>query len=453
MKNNRSNYIPNTESEQAEMLQLMGRRSLDDLFVDIPAELRLKRELALPMALSELELYGHMKALAQQNISADKYICFMGGGVYDHFIPAVVGQITGRQEFYTAYTPYQAEISQGTLQVIFEYQSMICRLTGMEVANASLYDGATACAEAMLMAHSVNGRTDIVLAGQVNPQYVEVCETYARFRGIRIIQVPGAADTGLVALPALAQAVTENCAAVLVQSPNFWGLIDDLEAIGKIAKSKGALFIAAVDPISLAILEPPASFGADIVVGEGQALGNAMNFGGPGFGFFACKNDYLRKMPGRVVGATTDSRGERGFILTMQAREQHIRREKSTSNICTNQALCALAATVYLSVMGKEGLRQVAELCVQKSHYLHDELLKTGKFAPVFSAPFFKEFALQYTGGKLEALQEAMFQAGFMPGIALTASPGLTNCLLIAVTEKRTKAEMDAYVKKVGEIA
>jgi len=447
-----NNYIPNTKADQQAMLNSMGMNTIEELFADIPAELRLQRELALPAPLSEPELLGYMKALSGQNVNADTHTCFMGGGVYDHFVPSVVSQITGRQEFYTAYTPYQAEMSQGTLQAIFEFQCMISRLTGMDVANASLYDGATACAEAMLLANAVNGRPNLVIAGQVNPQYIEVCETYAKFRDIKLVQVPFAAATGAVCLESLAQAITDECAAVLVQSPNYFGLLEDLAEIGKLAQSKGALFITAVDPISLGLLTPPAAFGADIVVGEGQGLGNPMNFGGPGFGFFACKSAYMRKIPGRVVGLTADAQGQRGFILTLQAREQHIRREKSTSNICTNQALCALAGTVYMSAMGKQGLQKVAHLCLQKAHYMYDELLKTGKFAPVFSAPFFKEFVLKYTGGKLEELHAAMLAAGFMPGADLTASLGLENCLMIAVTEKRTKAEIDAYVKKVGEV-
>jgi glycine dehydrogenase subunit 1 len=377
----------------------------------------------------------------------------MGGGIYDHFIPAVVGQLTGRQEFYTAYTPYQAEISQGTLQAIFEFQTMISRLSGMDVANASLYDGATACAEAMLMATAVSGRNKVVFAGQVHPQYIEVCETYARFRGVKVVAVPFAAPTGTADLACLQEAVAEDTAAVIVQSPNFFGVLEDLDAIGKIAKSAGALFVTAVDPFSLAILEPPAAYGADIVVGEVQGLGNPMNFGGPGFGFFACKNAYLRKMPGRVVGETTDSKGGRGFILTLQAREQHIRREKSTSNICTNQALCALAATIYLSAMGKQGIPEVARLCLQKSHYMYEELLKTGKFVPQFTTPFFKEFTLKYQGADLSGFINTMLAAGFMPGIDLKPITGLKDCLLIAVTEKRSKAEIDAYVEKAGEIA
>ena len=459
-----NNYISNTIAEQEEMLRVLGVDSIDGLFGDIPGELRLKSGLGLPDAMSEPELHSHMKAIAGQNISCDTHVCFMGGGIYDHFIPSVIHQIAGRQEFYTAYTPYQAEISQGTLQTIFEYQSMICRLTGMDVSNASLYDCATACAEAMVMANSINGRTDVVLAGQLNPQYMKVCETYSKYRGFNIIKLNCDPQTGAVPLESLAAAVTDNCAAVFVQNPNFFGIFEDLEMLGKAAKRHDALFVAVVDPISLGILEPPAAFGADIVVGEGQALGNPMNFGGPGFGFFACKKEYMRKMPGRIAGLTTDTNGKRGFILTLQAREQHIRREKATSNICTNQALCALMATVYMSAMGKTGIKKVASLCVQKSHYMFDKLIETGKFEKRFTAPFFKEFVLKYTGGDIEALHSALLSAGFMPGITLAPSgnprrndgtgngnmgsggSGLEGCLLIAVTEKRTKAEIDAYV-------
>ena len=448
-QNNHNNYISNTTAEQNEMLKLMGLDNIEDLFSDIPDELKLKRELSLPASMNEPELYRHMKNIAGQNISADSHVCFMGGGIYDHFIPAVVSHVTGRQEFYSAYTPYQAEISQGTLQAIFEYQSMICRLTDMDISNASLYDGATACAEAMLMAHNTNGRTEIVIAGLINPQYIQVCETYAKYRGIKIIRVPFDVEKGTVSIQTLEQAVTDNCAAVIVQTPNFFGLIENLEEINKIAKKKNALFITAVDPISLGILEPPASFGADIVVGEGQALGNSMNFGGPGFGFFACRNEYMRKMPGRIVGATVDSNNKRGFILTLQAREQHIRREKAFSNICSNQALCALAATVYMSVMGKEGFKKVADLCLQKSHYMYNKLIDTGKFKPKFTAPFFKEFILEYTGD-IKILNKFMLQAGFMPGIDVYIER--KNCILIAVTEKRTKSEIDEYIKKVGEL-
>ena len=453
-------YTPHTAQERDEMLRVIGVDSIDALFADIPERLRLQENLKLPSPMSEPELISHMNALARENISGATHVCFMGGGAYDHFIPAAVGQLAGRQEFYTAYTPYQAEMSQGTLQSIFEYQSMICELTGMDLSNASMYDGASACAEAMLMAHGVNDRTEIVIAGQVNPQYIEVCETYARFRGISVIRAPYDAKTGTASIEALASLITDNCAGVIAQSPNFFGLLEDLGAINQAAKAKGALFINVADPVSLAILEPPSSFGADIVVGEGQVLGNTMSFGGPGFGFFACKSDYMRKMPGRIIGQTTDGQGRRGFILTLQAREQHIRREKATSNICSNQALCALAAAMYMSLMGKEGLREVATLCASKSRYMYNELIKTGKFAPVFSAPFFKEFALRYTGGDLGAFISGMTKAGFMPGIDLGGKYGLgadpagaaKGCILIAVTEKRTKAEIDAYVAKAGEI-
>ena len=447
------NYIPNTKKEQEEMLKSMGFVSVDELFADIPQELKLKRKLDLPKAMSEPELYAHMKTLANKNISSNTHICFMGGGNYDHFIPAVVGQIIGRQEFYTAYTPYQAEMSQGTLQAIFEYQSMICRLTGMDISNASVYDAATACAEAMLMSKNITEKTDVIIAGPINPQYIQVCKTYAKYNNIKIITTPFDFGKGTANPADLKNAITDNCAAVIVQSPNFFGLIEDLEEIGKTAKEKGAMFIVCVDPISLGILEPPALFGADIVVGEGQALGNPMNFGGPGFGFFTCKSDYMRKMPGRIVGETTDQNGKRGFVLTLQAREQHIRREKATSNICSNQALCALAATVYMSIMGEHGIKKVADLCLQKSHYMYNKLLETGKFEPKFSSPFFKEFVLKYNGKNLSNFKETMIKSGFLPGIELGHlgySPELKDCILISVTEKRTKEEIDAYVNSAA---
>ena len=418
-----SSYIPNTREEQKEMLRVIGCGSIGELFPDVPDELKLKKDLELPQPLSEQELYTHMKDIANQNAHG---VCFMGGGIYDHFIPAAVGQIIGRQEFYTAYTPYQAEISQGTLQAIFEYQSMICRLTGMEVSNASHYDGGTACAEAMIVAHEVTKRSEVAIVGEINPQYLEVCRTYARYRNISI-----------------ASEITEATAAVIVQNPNYFGAIEDLEAIGKAAKENGAMFIVIADPISLAMLEPP---NADIVVGEGQALGNPMNFGGPGFGFFACRKEYMRKIPGRIVGETTDSEGRRGFVLTLQAREQHIRREKATSNICSNQALCALAATAYMSIMGKEGIKKVAELCLQKAHYMYNQLIGTGKFEKISAAPFFKEFVLKYKGD-VKDFCRVMSENGFLPGIPLE-----DNCILIAVTEKRTRAEIDAYVERAGAI-
>ena len=441
-------YIPITEKEKIEMLEAIGVGDVQELFTDIPEKLKLKGRLNLPVAVSELELYSHMKALASKNISADSHICFMGGGIYDHFIPAVVDQVLSRQEFYTAYTPYQAEISQGTLQAIFEYQTMICQLTGMDVSNASLYDGATACAEAMLLAHAATGRNEIVIAGSINGEYLEVCQTYARFKNLTIHVTPYNTNTGTVDISELAGYVTDNCAAVIVQNPNYFGCIEDLAEIGKIVKAKASLFVTCVDPISLGMFETPASYGADIVVGEGQGMGSPMNFGGPGFGFFACKSEYMRKMPGRIVGKTTDAAGNCGFVLTIQAREQHIRREKATSNICSNQALCALAATVYLGAMGRKGFVEVAQLSASKAHYMFGELIKTGQFEPVFEGEFFKEFTIRYKGD-VDKYMDVMFENGFMPGIRLESHPG---CLLIAVTEKRTKAEIDKYVRKVGEL-
>lgn len=435
------------------MLAKIGLSDMEQLFAEIPEALKLKRPLAIPQGLSEMEVAAAMKALAGGNASAEDKICFLGGGIYDHYIPAAIPQLLLRQEFYTAYTPYQAEMSQGTLQSIFEFQSYIARLTGMDIANASVYDGANACAEAMFMAANATDRDEVILLGAVNPQYAETCKTYARFRDIKLKECPWDSKTGGGDLAALAESLSEETAAVIVQSPNYFGIIEDLAKIGPLVKGKGALLIVAADPISLGLLKPAAEYGADIAVGEGQSLGIPMSFGGPGLGYLACKNELLRKLPGRLVGETTDKEGRRGFVLTIQAREQHIRREKATSNICTNQALCALAAAMYMTFMGKEGLRETAELCLQKSRYLHDALIAGGRFTSVFTGPTFKEFVVRYQGDAVK-FRQTMVEAGFLPGIVLAepANPGLADCLLIAVTEKRTKAEMDAFVKKAGEI-
>lgn len=443
-------YIPNTDKDRAEMLKLIGASDVEALFKDIPANLRLKGDLKIEDGKSEFEVIESLKTLAAKNISADTHVCFNGGGIYDHYIPSIVDHVSGRQEFYTAYTPYQAEMSQGTLQVIFEYQTLISRLTGMDVSNASMYDGASACAEAMIMASGHTDRNEVVILGSLNPEYLETCKTYAGFRDITVKTVGFDKKSGTVSLSELTAAVSENTAAVVVQSPNYFGIIEDIADISAAAKKCGALTVACVDPISIGMLATPGELGADIVVGEGQALGNPMNFGGPGFGFFACKSDYIRKMPGRIVGETTDKDGKRGYVLTMQAREQHIRREKATSNICSNQALCSLRATIYLSTMGKEGFARTAELCFHKSHYMYNELLKTGKFEAVFDGPFFKEFTLKYKGD-VHGFRHRMIDNGFMPGIVLCET-GLDNCIVIAVTEKRTKQQIDEFVRKAGEV-
>jgi len=442
-------YIPNTPQQQTEMLREIGMQRMDDLFAMVPEEVRLSRGLNLPPALSELELSAQMKRMASRNANCENAVCFLGAGAYDHFIPSVVPSLLSRQEFYTAYTPYQPEISQGTLQAIFEFQSMICMLTGMDVANASMYDGASSLAEAALMACRAAGRGEVIVAGSVSPQSREVLDTYAHFRGVTVVTV--GYKGGRVDMDDLAAKLSDKTAAVIVQSPNFFGVIEEMEAIAETAHSHKAALIASCDPISLGLLKAPGLMGADIAVGEAQPLGNPVNFGGPYVGYFAAKEKWLRKMPGRIVGETVDRDGKRGFVLTIQAREQHIRREKATSNICSNEALCALAATMYLSAMGRSGLREVAEQCVNKSRYAYDQLLATGKFEPVFSAPFFREFALRYKGDVAE-LNAKLLKAGILGGYDLSRDYAeLQGGWLVAVTEKRTKGEIDALVREVAK--
>ena len=435
-------YIPNTPEQRSEMLKVIGVRSTGDLFTDIPEKLRLKEGISLPPALSEMELSRLMEGMAADNANAESSVCFLGAGTYDHFIPSVVNHIVLRQEFYTSYTPYQSELSQGTLRVIFEFQTMICALTGMDVANASMYDGATAAAEAALLAAASTKRHEILVSRAVCPDTRNVLATYLPCQNV-VLREFGHRN-GVSDADQLKSLIGPDTAAVLVQNPNFFGSLEDLAAIGDIARSAKALFVVATNPVSLALLEPPASFGADIVVGEGQPLGNGMNFGGPGFGFFAVTEKHMRKLPGRVIGETTDRNGKTGYVLTLQAREQHIRREKATSNICSNQNLCILMATVYMSLLGKNGLREVATQCLQKAHYARETLLKNG-FEPLFDAPFFNEFALR-TEAPAEILNERLAEAGFIGGYGLSRDyPELPGGYLVAVTEKRTKDEIDRF--------
>lgn len=442
-----SRYISNTQEQQLEMLSDIGLSSMEDLFKDIPKEVRLNRNLDLPESLAEMELVKHMGDTAKRNCNLEEYTCFLGAGAYDHFVPSVIDQMLSRQEFYTAYTPYQPEISQGTLQSIFEYQTMICELTGMDVSNASMYDGASALAEAALMACQSVKRQEVLVAKTVHPESREVIDTYSKFRGIRIREVGYL--NGQVDLTDLAAKITPDTAAVIVQSPNFFGIIESLDEIGKLAHQNKSLLVVGVDPISLALLKSPGELGADIVVGEGQALGNPISFGGPYLGFFATKEKLMRKMPGRIVGQTKDKFGNRGFVLTIQTREQHIRREKATSNICSNQALNALTATIYLTLLGKEGLKEVASLCLQKSHYAFDQLIKSGKISPVFTAPFFKEFVVK-SQTPVEKLNSQLLGNGIIGGYPVEkAYPELADGWLVAVTEKRTREEIDNLVRKV----
>lgn len=443
-------YLPNTERDRELMLRAIGVGSVADLFADIPDEVRFRGRLNLPPALSEPELAAHMKRLAARNADADEYACFLGGGAYDHYIPAVVDHVISRSEFYTAYTPYQPEISQGTLQAIFEYQTAICELTGMDVANASVYDGATAVAEAVLMAHATNGRKRIVVSRAVHPDYRQTLKTYVAGLGLEVVETDLLA--GLTSGASLGELVNDDTACVIVQSPNFFGSIEDMAKFADLAHAKGALFVAVVDPISLGLLKPPGEYGADIVCGEGQSLGNPMAFGGPYLGFFATKTELVRRMPGRLVGETVDSRGQRGFVLTLQTREQHIRREKATSNICSNEALCALAALVYLSVMGKRGLKEVAAQSAAKAHYARERIASIPGWSAAFTAPFFKEFVVKAPVDG-ETVQKQLLTKKILGGTDLGRwYPELKNHLLFAVTEKRSRAEIDALVAALEEV-
>ncbi|OGC79821.1 MAG: glycine dehydrogenase (aminomethyl-transferring) [candidate division Zixibacteria bacterium RBG_16_40_9] len=437
-------YNPHTEENRKQMLKEIGVERFEDLIPCVAEEIKLKKPLQLPKKLSELELVTELKKVSEENKNLSEYINFLGAGIYDHFIPAAVDHIISRSEFYTAYTPYQAEVAQGTLQVIYEFQSLICHLTGMDVANASVYDGASAIAEAVLMAYSQTERKKVIIPENLHPYYTEVLYTYNSGLKLKVDSM-GWKD-GLIDLEQLKNKIDDKTAAVVVQSPNFFGLIENLKEIESLVHQEGALLIVACDPISLGILKPPGEFKADIVVGEGQVLGNSMNFGGPLLGFFATKRELIRKMPGRIAAATVDKNGNRGYVLTLQTREQHIRREKATSNICTNQGLLATAACVYLSLLGKNGLRKVAELCVQKSHYAVEQIEKITGFKRRFPAPFFKEFVIQ-TPVPPSKIIKTLLKNKILAGVDLKSFKlGLDDCLLVCVTEKRTKAEIDNLI-------
>jgi glycine dehydrogenase subunit 1 len=441
-------FIINTEREREEMLLAVGVNSFDDLIADIPEEIRLKRTLDILPASDELQVRKLLEGLASANRSTSEYVSYLGGGAYDHFIPVAIKTIASRSEFYTAYTPYQAEVSQGTLQAIYEYQSLVCRLYEMDVTNASMYDGATALAEAVLMAMNVTGRNQVVVAGKLHPYNSSVLKTYLGASGHHAI-IQNVLQDGVGDVAALKELVTESVAAVVVQQPNFYGCLEDVKTIGALAHAKGALFVVSADPLSLGVLAAPGSYGADIAVGEGQPLGNPQNFGGPYLGIFTVKQPLVRKIPGRLVGMTKDRDGEDGFILTLQTREQHIRREKATSNICSNQALNALQAAVYLSLLGKEGLQQVAAQSAQKAHYLAEKIAAIPGFSLKFSTPFFREFVVE-TPMPAAVVVERMLEKKVFAGYDLAAHS--ETGLLVAVTEKRTKEELDAFVASLWEL-
>lgn len=438
-------YIPNSPEERAEMLQHVGLNSADELFDSIPRDLRLSRNLNTPAALSEIELLAGFDRLAEQNRAA-KRTSFLGAGAYQHYIPTVVDHIISRSEFFTAYTPYQPEISQGTLQAIFEFQTLVCQLTGLEVANASMYDGSTALAEAVLMAERVTKRTKVIACGAIHPEYLDVVTTYVQHAGIELARAEFDATSGQTS--DVAGLIDDNTAALVVQSPNFFGCIEDVAALAERAHAAGALLIVAVtEAISLGLLKSPGACGADIVVAEGQSFGVPLSFGGPYVGLFATREKYARQIPGRLVGEAYDKQGRRGFVLTLATREQHIRREKATSNICTNEGLIALAATVYLETMGRRGLQEVAQQCVQKTAYAAKEIAALDGFSVPFSAPRFNEFVVRAPGNAKDLLARLATERNITGGLPLSRYfKERPNEFLVCVTEMNSRADIDALV-------
>ncbi|MGQ9626061.1 MAG: aminomethyl-transferring glycine dehydrogenase subunit GcvPA [Anaerolineae bacterium] len=448
------NYIPHTDSDRQKMLDAIGASSMEEFFEVVPSHLRYP-PLKLPDPLSEMEIIRELEAMSERNASLNRHTCFLGAGAYRHFVPSLVGHVISRNEFYTAYTPYQPEISQGTLQAIFEYQSMICALTGMEVANASHYDGATSMAEAVIMALNVarHMRRKVILSPTIHPEYRATVRTYLRGMGITLAGEQG----GLAGAEPehLKGLLDENTACLIVQNPDFLGRLESPQALSKLSEdvhAAGALFIVAADPISLGLFKPPGEYGADVVVGEGQPLGNPLNFGGPYLGIFACREKYMHKMAGRLIGQTADRQGRRGFVMVLGAREQHIRREKATSNICTNQSLCALGAAVYLATMGKQGLRKVAELCYHKAHYAAEKISSLPGYKLVSKKPFFKEFAIRCPRPVRE-INKSLLEQGIIGGYDLSRDwPELENCMLLCVTEMNTKEEIDRLVEALATL-
>ena len=435
-------YFPHTEDDIRQMLDRIGVESLEDLYSDVPQDVIYREEYDLPDAMSEHEVRQYFEALADQNTSL---FCLCGLGAYDHYSPAVIPHIISRSEFLTAYTPYQPEVSQGTLRYIFEYQSMITELTGMDCSNASMYDGATAAAEAMMMAMAATKKkTRVLLSEGLLPQVVKVVKTYAKFKGIGVTMIPcldGVTSYGSL----LTELAVGDVAGVLVPGINKYGIIEDFTGFADAVHAQKGLFIVYSDPSSLAVIKTPADWGADIACGDSQTLGIPLSYGGPYVGFLACTKDHVRKLPGRIVGATKDVNGKRAYVLTLQAREQHIRREKATSNICSNQSLMALYVTVYMSLMGPKGLREVNALCYGGAHYLHDRLLKTGLFEKAFAMPFLKEFTLK-TKVPAQRIQDALQLIGVFG--AVEVEPGLVN---FCVTEKVSKESVDAIVGYLAE--
>ncbi|MBW8382944.1 MAG: aminomethyl-transferring glycine dehydrogenase subunit GcvPA [Youngiibacter sp.] len=438
-------YLPNTTEDIRQMLEVIGIDSTEKLFGTIPDEVKLGRDLELPQSKSEIEVRREIGKMAGKNLSADDLVCFRGAGSYDRYIPSAVKHIVGRSEFYTAYTPYQPEISQGTLQSVFEYQSMICSLTGMDVSNVSMYDGATSAAEAAILASVHTRRPKVLVSMTVNPMVREVLSSYLKFRNVDLEFV--AEKDGETDSDDLKMKLDGNVAGLIVQYPNFYGIIEDIRGSEEAVHGNKSLLIVSTDPVSLGILTSPGELKADIVVGEAQGLGQNMNFGGPVLGFMTASEKVMRKLPGRIVGETTDVDGKRAFVLTLQAREQHIRREKATSNICSDQTLNSITAAVYMAAMGKEGIREVADQSFKKAHYAYRRLIETGKFRLLHDKPFFSEFAL-VSDRNVEDLNRKLLDKGILGGLDISGhAASHENVMLIAVTENRTKAEIDRLVE------
>jgi glycine dehydrogenase subunit 1 len=444
-----SSYIPNTEGDRARMLDTLGANAVEELFEVIPAEKRYP-SLELPRPLSEMEVRKLLQGMAENNADLNHHPCFLGAGSYHHFVPSVVDHIISRGEFYTAYTPYQPEVSQGTLTAIYEFQTMVCALTGMDVANASMYDGATALAEAGLMAVRATRRHKLVTTSGVHPTHRRVLRTYTQGMGVDIEEIVHAQD-GTADISHMERALDGETAALMVAQPNFLGCLEDLARLSELAHGAGALLVVSVDPVALGMLKTPGELGADIVVAEGQSLGSPPSYGGPYVGLLASRKKHLRQIPGRLVGMTTDTQGRRGFVLTLQPREQHIRREKATSNICSNEALVALAAATYLAVMGKQGLRQVAELCYHKAHYAAQQIAALPGYERLLGS-FFKEFVIRTPVPPTE-VNERLWEKGIIGGYELAREyPDLADCLLFCVTEMNTRDEIDLMVASLKEI-
>ncbi|MEE9502924.1 MAG: aminomethyl-transferring glycine dehydrogenase subunit GcvPA [Candidatus Aminicenantaceae bacterium] len=443
-------YISLSDKDKKEMLARLGLSSMKELFTSIPDSIKLNRDLNIPDSKTESELVSHFKDIADRNTD-QHYLSFLGAGAYPHVIPSVVDYLASRGEFVSPYTPYQPEVSQGTLQIIFEFQTLICQLTGMDIANASLYDGASGAAEAVLMAHRLRRKPKVLLAGLIHPQYKEVIHTYTRNLGIQIEEV-GFSSDGFVDDADLQKKIDTETSVVIAQSPNFIGVIEDLESISKTAHANGALSAVVIsEPVSLGLLDPPGNLGADIVTGEAQSFGIPQSFGGPFLGFMACSKEFIRQFPGRIAGETVDVEGKRGFVLTLSTREQHIRRERATSNICTNQALCALRATIFLETMGKEGIRELAWHNVQKANYALEECVKISGIEQKFSGAFFNEFVLEF-GKPVEDVNLYLKEQGITGGLDLEKFyPELKNCALFCVTEIHSKENIDRLVSKLKE--